>query len=240
MIWLPEVGSTNTWLSQNQARLPDFSVAVARRQSAGRGQRGNSWESEDGKNLTFSMLYRPDARFRPSRQFSISEGVALAVTDALARFGISASVKWPNDIYVADRKIAGILIEHSLLGSSIQYTVIGIGLNVNQALFLSDAPNPVSMVQLAGREFDLQSVLYTLADALRVRLAETATDEGRAGLHRDFHAALWRGDGRLYPFRDAATGQTFQARIDHIEPDGFLCLEPGGRRYAFKEVAFLL
>ncbi|MDE6431375.1 MAG: biotin--[acetyl-CoA-carboxylase] ligase, partial [Duncaniella sp.] len=118
----------------------------ARRQTAGRGQRGNSWESAPGKNITMSILLRPEG-LHPSRQFVISRAVSLAITGVLRRYmpASAVRVKWPNDIYVDDRKICGILIENVISSASIRQSVVGIGINVNQRRFLSDAPNPVSM-----------------------------------------------------------------------------------------------
>ncbi len=239
-IELEEVGSTNTWLAENSAGLRSLTMVEAISQPLGRGQRGNSWESEPGKNLTVSMLYHPSPEMRAAEQFAISEAVALGVVDALADYGIEAKIKWPNDIYVGDRKICGILIEHSLLGTQIQHSICGVGLNVNQMKFWSDAPNPVSMAQLSDRTFDRKEVRERLARNLAKRLQATDTLEGRTGLHQEFLTRLWRGDGHLYPFRDTATGEIFEARIADVEPQGFLLLEPGYRRYAFKEVSFLI
>ena len=113
-------------------------MVTAYRQTAGQGQRGNSWEAEPGKNLTFSILYRP-AGLPPMAQFAMSEAVALAVVDFLGVHGLEAKVKWPNDIYVGDRKICGILIRHSITATCVDYSVIGVGINANQTEFLSDA-----------------------------------------------------------------------------------------------------
>lgn len=240
VITLDEVGSTNTWLGQNASAMADFTIVQSVSQNAGRGQRGNSWESEPGCNITLSMLYRPVPDFKPADQFAISEATALAVADTLKEFGIKAKVKWPNDIYVGDSKISGILIEHSLMGNSITHSVLGIGLNVNQKRFVSDAPNPISMTGVTGQNFDLDNVRDTLAARLTERLATIADPEQRMQLHEEFCRQLWRGDGGMYPFRDTATGEIFSGRIKTVEPRGILCLEPGGRRYAFKEVSFLI
>lgn len=244
MIWLDETPSTNSYLSSlistAENPLPDLTAIAAGKQSAGRGQRGNFWEAEPGKNLTLSVLYYPPETLRPIEQFSISEATALAVADTLADFGIEAMVKWPNDIYVEDRKICGILIEHSLIGLTIRHSILGIGLNVNQTRFISDAPNPVSMMQIIGADtFDIEEVASRLLSHLEKRLSLCATTDNRKILHTDFLKHLWRGDGRYYPFRERATGREFLASIINIEPSGLLLLSNGGR-YAFKEIEFLL
>ena len=115
---LEETLSTNSYASARAAELEDWTVVSARRQTAGRGQRGNGWEAEEGKNLTFSVFFRPE-NFRARDQFALSEAVALAVVETLAGEGIEARVKWPNDIYVGDRKICGILIEHAVMGMNV-------------------------------------------------------------------------------------------------------------------------
>lgn len=240
-ITLPRVQSTNTWLSEHAEGLPSMTVVTTPCQGAGRGQRGNSWESEDGKNLNFSMLWLPD-EFPAVCQFAVSEAVALSVSDTLEGCGITARVKWPNDIYVGDRKISGILIEHSVTGRNITQTVIGVGLNVNQLRFLSDAPNPVSMAMLTGKEFSVDDVCETLAAHIERRLHSTADPASRPQLHAEYMEKLWRGDGRMYQFA-TPDGRRFSAAIAGVASDGMLTLmdDSGAMRtYAFKEVSFIL
>ncbi len=248
-IELEETESTNSWTSRNADRLNSLTLVEARHQTKGRGQRGNRWESEPGKNLTVSLLWKAAGRVRPAEQFAISEAAALAVADCVERYGIrNVKVKWPNDIYAGDKKISGILIEHAVYGSDLRHSVIGIGLNVNQEHFLSDAPNPVSLRQLRGTPLPLEEVRVTLAGNLACRLESLTAfhDELSAGensLHREFKKRLWRGDGNFHDFA-LPDGTRFQARISDIEPAGFLLLEEKQsgriRRFAFKEVSFIL
>ncbi len=241
VIHLSETESTNTYVSANAGRLEPWTIVAARRQTGGRGQRGNSWEAEEGKNLTFSMFMKPEG-FPARDQFALSEAVALAVVDSLACQGIDARVKWPNDIYVGDRKICGILIEHVVTGMDITHTVAGVGLNVNQTEFRSDAPNPVSMANLAGREFDTEELLSDLGAKIRAYCERSFTPEGRSGLHGMFKNNLWRGDGAFHPFSEPDR-ERFEARIADVEPGGMLVLEKKDgscSRYAFKEVVFEL
>lgn len=236
-LWIPHAGSTNTWLKENAGRVDPMTLVAAIEQTAGRGQRGNSWESEPGKNLTFSFCFRP-AGVAPAGQFVVSEAVALAMVDTLARYGIRAVVKWPNDIYVGDMKIAGILIENSIAGTEITRCIAGIGLNVNQKEFLSDAPNPVSMSMLTGVAYSLNEVLESVGEEMEKRLRELSSLDS---LHEEYKSRLWRGMGE-YPYVDTATGERFMARIEEVEKSGHLVLrlsEHGEkRRYAFKEVIF--
>jgi BirA family biotin operon repressor/biotin-[acetyl-CoA-carboxylase] ligase len=243
IISLPQVAPTNTWAKENAASLINGDVVLTHCQTAGRGQRGNSWEAEPGKNLTFSLFLQP-RHIAPANQFQISEAVALGVVAALRQHLASTvapddiKVKWPNDIYVGNKKIAGILIEHSLSGNTINHTVAGIGLNVNQRQFLSPAPNPVSMWQLVGTEFQLADVLQTVITEIQTRIDVADT------LHPDFLAALWRFDGQLHPFATPPPdNKPFRAKIVGVDSSGLLNLElTNGNigKYAFKEVSFIL
>lgn len=239
---LKEVDSTNSYLMREASSLDAPLMVIARSQTAGRGQRGNSWESEPGKNLTFSVLYRPES-FPAVSQFSISEATAFAVVDFLALHGIEAKVKWANDIYVGDKKICGILIQHSLMGPKIGHSVLGIGINVNQTEFLSDAPNPISMKQITGKTYDLDELANQIAACIESRLEKIYSEADRDALHVEFKENLWRGDGKLYPFTDTATGERFEASISDIDPHGPMTLrlsDASIRTYSFKEVAFLI
>ena len=244
---LEETDSTNSYVSVHASEIESNTMVIANHQRAGRGQRGNRWESEPGKNLLFTMLIRPE-RFAPRHQFSISEATALAVCDFLRRQGVEAKVKWPNDVYVGDRKICGILIEHSVTSEAIEHSRIGVGLNINQREFRSDAPNPVSLVQLTGRELDLSSASARLGEYLAARLrqasAYAAKDPSESSLHSEFLKKLYRNDGRLYPYRRREDGKRFAARIAGVDPAGPLLLLEEGKdtpeQFAFKEVEFLL
>lgn len=246
---LPSVPSTNTWLKEHAAEFSHGDMVVTDDQTAGRGQRGNFWEAEPGKNLTFSILLEPSA-IPPARQFVISECVALGVTEVL-RDKLSGyveqdaiRVKWPNDVYVGDNKIGGILIEHTLGQGRIQRTVAGIGLNVNQTIFRSPAPNPVSMAQLAVRsDFPLDEIMHDIAEAVLARL-ETVSRSDRAAdrQHEEYLSVLWRNDGKAYRFMLPDTS-CFAAVIDGVATDGMLTLKlPDGEvhPFAFKEVAFII
>ena len=239
LLWLEKTPSTNTWLKENLGSVAPMTMVCAKDQTAGRGQRGNSWEAQPGKNLTFSFWFRPEG-IRPAEQFVISEAVALAVVAVLSKYGIEAKVKWPNDIYVGDRKICGILIENSILPESISSSIVGIGLNVNQKNFLSDAPNPVSMTMLSGEEFLLEEVASRMGEELE-KFLNMVDDWDR--LHRLYMDRLWRRDG-LYPYRETATGRKFLGSIKNVESSGHLIITDSksgeNRRYAFKEIAFIL
>lgn len=226
-------------------------VVYTDRQTAGRGQRGNSWESEPFKNVTMSILLRPE-NVAPNQQFWLSEISALAVERVLSKYIGNVSIKWPNDVYYKDFKICGMLIEHSLSGGKINYTIPGIGINVNQRVFLSDAPNPISLANVLGHEVPTSEILDGLVDEILTmcdQLPEKATE-----IHREFLSKLYRRDGfheYQSTIRSASTdglsvleeGEHFQARIVNVHPDGMLALmttEGHIHTFAFKEVAFIL
>ena len=237
-----QTASTNTYLSRLAATLPGGTVIYTPSQTAGRGQKGNSWESEDGKNLTFSLLLkRPPVKARD--QFYLSEAASLAVVEALtAEAGEGFTVKWPNDVYWQDKKVCGMLLENSLDGSDITHCIVGIGINVNQERFLSDAPNPVSLINITGREHDLDGLLRQVCSRIEQVVDSLSDEAARRDLHQRYMAALYRNDGEMHPYEDAA-GHRFMASVAGIAPDGTLTLqhEDDTRHdYLFKEVRHII
>lgn len=240
--WVGETGSTNSLLASEAPHLAHGAVVAARIQTSGRGQRGNTWEAEPNRNLTFSMLLRPRT-IMAATQFELSMLVSLGVCDALAAAsGERFSVKWPNDIYHGDRKICGILIENSLDGRRIGRSIAGIGINVNQRVFVSDAPNPVSLANVTGREFDLDSLLTQVCDTVLSLFDSYEDQPDPAALVGRYRSMLWRGSG-FHRWLDTATATVFEAEISDVAADGILTLrkcDGAVRRYAFKEVSAVL
>ena len=241
-IKVSQTASTNTYLSRLAATLPGGTVIYTPSQTAGRGQKGNSWESEEGKNLTFSLLLkRPPVNARD--QFYLSEAAALAVVEALTvEAGDGFTVKWPNDVYWHDKKVCGMLIENSLDGTEIATCVVGIGINVNQKQFLSDAPNPVSLTGISGHEHDLMALLKRVCSRIEELVDSLDDNNARQDLHQRYMAALYRNDGRLHPWEDA-DGHRFMATVADIAPDGTLTLRHGDgttHSYLFKEVRHII
>jgi BirA family biotin operon repressor/biotin-[acetyl-CoA-carboxylase] ligase len=216
--------------------VSDFTVIQADYQTAGKGQRGNSWEAEPGKNLLFSFVFHP-LFMEAHHQFVLSKMVALAMKETLSAYTPGIRVKWPNDIYWNDRKLCGILIENQLDGSHLAQCIVGIGLNVNQKEFHSDAPNPVSLCQIVGHEVDRNEVLNSFMQRVQSYYGNLIHGEAELISTRYFEA-LYRTDA-LYPFSDAQ-GE-FTGRIRRVEEDGHLYIEDARgylRRYTFKEVKY--
>src|SRR5680860_150521 len=158
IIVLKDVESTNNYANQLiLSNAEEGTVVLAQFQKKGRGQQGNQWESQSGKNLLASIILYPKF-LKAGNQFLISKMVSLGLVEYLRHEVRDVSIKWPNDIYIGNKKIAGILIENAIKGRNLFSTVIGVGLNLNQKNFLSDAPNPVSLYQLTGKEYNIKSV----------------------------------------------------------------------------------
>ena len=239
LVNLNETTSTNDFLKhQSIPDGTDILVATAQYQTAGRGQGTNHWESERGKNLLFSILVS-HVMVPVASQFLLSMAGALALKEALCHYAEGFTLKWPNDIYWHDSKISGTLIEASVSGHTLSRCIFGIGLNVNQRKFRSDAPNPVSLCGILGHEVSCRMVLDDVLAEFRKYYAMVV--EGRYDeVTQLYNVSLYRYEG-FHRYRDSE-GE-FMARISHVGLDGrlYLVLSDGEERsYAFKEVAFVL
>lgn len=243
IIRIGECDSTNSWIAHYVRHAPPSAssailVGVADRQTAGRGQGSNSWESEPGKNLTMSLHFRPKA-LKAERQFVVLEGAALSIHEALPTPD-AFTIKWPNDIYWHDKKLSGTLSECAISRGMVAECIVGIGINVNQKTFRSNAPNPISLINITGRGGDREAVMWAIIDGMLKYL-----DLMDRGLYKEIDKAyrerLFRREG-VHRFRDKE-GE-FLATIEDITPFGHLVLRPKPRgalrEYAFKEVEFII
>lgn len=197
IIWFDTLESTNSEARRRFSDLDNLSVIAAVRQSAGRGQGDHTWCSEPGANLTFTVVLKfgPDGGLRPlaaSDSLLITEVITLALRLYLEEKGIEARIKWPNDIWVGDRKICGILIENIFKGSQVQGSMVGIGLNLNQKTFPADLPNPVSLTSLTGDTYNVKEELEKLHGFIAQCAEKTDTDEGRRYLDDIFNKYMFR------------------------------------------------
>lgn len=239
-IFLNEVDSTNNYANQLvlTKAAEEGTVVLARYQNSGKGQKGNSWESEAGKNLLASIILRPTF-LKAADQFYISKIISLSIAEVLQSKTKDITIKWPNDIYAGNRKIAGILIENSVLGQNIETSITGIGLNLNQEVFVSDAPNPVSLKQLTGFNNDIQQFadeLFAVIEKWYGKLHSCKFSE----IDTIYHASLFR----MKKWANySAEGKTFEARIIGTGPFGQLQLEHRDGKiteHFFKEVEFMI
>lgn len=244
IIWLGEVDSTNSEARRHISDIDNLSVVSALSQSQGRGQMGNTWSSAPGENLTFSIVMKPEGlnAIRARDQFVLSEAAALTIVEFLSGHDIQAEIKWPNDIYVGNRKICGMLIENSLRGDTISHSIIGIGLNVNQRNFDINLPNPTSMAILSGIGTDIRKALEEITDTFR-SICETmlASSEGRTRLRSLYLSRLWRLDEE-HSYVETATGKAFTGTIKGVSPTGRLLIETADgslKEFAFKEISYI-
>lgn len=232
----------NDWCNGHPDAVEELTTVCAEYQTAGKGQRGNSWEAADGKNLLFSFVLYP-AFLEAGQQFILSQVISLGIKEALDNLVEGISIKWPNDIYWREKKICGILIENDLQGRYLNRSIAGVGLNVNQEVFHSDAPNPVSLKQITGQDYDRYELLADILTRIHdyyVRLRTENPVRFRPDISVRYAEALFRRDGwHLY----TDSHGTFRARIVCVESDGRFVLEDEEknlRHYLFKEVQYVV
>jgi BirA family biotin operon repressor/biotin-[acetyl-CoA-carboxylase] ligase len=215
-------------------------VIVADEQTGGKGHGNNRWESERGKNLTFSVMFKPDF-IEPSSQFVITQLISLSIWEVLQSIlrKKHVSVKWPNDIYVGDRKISGILIQNFIKGNTIDMSVIGVGLNVSQKLFLSTAPNPTSVILESGMDCPLDNLLEDILETFDQYVKKYNNPALFNKLTKCYLTKLYRfGEQAIY--KDAK--ETFTAAITGVSEYGQLLLTDANgvnRKFGFKEVELI-
>lgn len=237
IIRLKEIDSTNRFLRELKDEQEDeMVVAVADFQTAGKGQGSHTWESEAGKNLLFSIKVHP--RWVPVRQqFLLSMAGAIAIKEALETYVDGITLKWPNDVYWNDKKISGTLIVTSIDSKGIKTCIFGIGINVNQEAFHSDAPNPVSLRQILGHEVDKDELLQKVIEGFR-RYYELLRRADYMDVSGIYHLSLYRRKG-FHRYEDA--DGDFEGAFVEVEDDGHLILHDKQgviRSYSFGEVKF--
>lgn len=237
LILVDEVDSTNNFLRTYRGVEGErMTVALADFQTAGRGQGENVWESERGKNITFSIKSHP-RNLPVARQYVMLEAGALAVRDALADYADDITIKWPNDVYYRDYKISGTLSECSVSSAGIRYCILGMGININQREFVGNAPNPISLYGVRGEETDRMEVLRAVVerfDAYLKMVDEGCYDE----IDSLYKSALYRRKG-FFTYMDE--GGRFEAEYHDILTNGHLVLRRRDgtlSEYAFKEVKY--
>lgn len=190
VIWVESSPSTNAELKSAAANMPDGTVIAAVRQYEGYGQGEHMWHSAPGLNLTFSILrkYSPVRVFPVAEQQLLTMASSLAVLDFLGGYSVEASIKMPNDIYVSSNKICGMMIENGLSGKLMKWSVIGIGLNINEAEFPDDLPNPVSLSMLTGRQYEIKKCLSEFLKHFSIRFDAIWTEPET--LRKDYGKAL--------------------------------------------------
>ncbi len=239
-IILNDVESTNNYANQliMSKEAEEGTVVLAYFQEKGRGQRGNFWESEKGKNVLMSTVLFPNF-LGAEKQFMISKVASLALYDFLIGETRDVSIKWPNDLYVGHKKVAGILIENSVKGHNIYSSVLGVGINLNQEEFLSEAPNPVSLKQITGKNYDVLEVAGKVVEQIFTWYKELKNDNWGYINSMYFDRLFRKNSWRLF----RKEGLEFEAKIIGIHEFGQLILELKNgsiSEYMFKEVEYVI
>lgn len=237
---ISSVVSTNTYFSNllKESEYPEGSIVSALFQSKGKGLGQNTWESEKGKNLIFSLVLYPE--FLPlEKNFLLSKAVSLGIANYLQAKTNHIKIKWPNDIYYQNNKLAGILIENSIKGSNIKSSIIGIGLNLNQTNFISDAPNPISLSQITKKTYSPDQEIVKLRNNIRFfydKLKVGKFDE----INSEYIKCLFRFN-EIHSFK--SEGQIFSAKITGVNEFGHLQVlteTQEKKEFEFKEIEFIL
>jgi BirA family biotin operon repressor/biotin-[acetyl-CoA-carboxylase] ligase len=232
---LPSTNSYAVKLLKND-KVEEGAIIYTNYQSEGKGHAGNTWESEEGKNLLFSLILYPTF-LKPSDQFIISKIISLGICDFLRPFTSKVSIKWPNDIYVNNDKIAGILIEGAIIRDEIEYIIAGIGLNINQKVFMNGAPNPVSLSMVTGTDYNTEECLKQLVTHIDKRY-QAFLQKKRREIDGEYLDNLYRF-GKWCEFSDS--NGIYEGKIIGLDRNGRLRIEDHRGRtyeYGFKEVNF--
>jgi BirA family biotin operon repressor/biotin-[acetyl-CoA-carboxylase] ligase len=234
------VDSTNNYAKNllSTGRPPEGTAVLAHTQESGRGQMGNTWASEPGKNLTVSYVFYPSF-LEAAKQFYLNMAVALAVKDCCELLlEDEVKIKWPNDIYHHDKKIAGILIENSISGNNLTSSVVGVGLNINQTSFPESLPNPSSLHLITGKEFVVAEVLNHLSHFLEKYYLQLRQQHFNF-LDKAYTVALYRYQ-QTHEFRHG--DKLLRGEVNGVTKEGKLILYSNGKehRFAFKEVEYVI
>mgnify|MGYP003564912453 CR=1 FL=1 len=238
LIELDIVDSTNEYLKKliKENDVEEGTVILADFQTKGKGQKDGYWESEKGKNLTFSIILYPTF-LDVQKQFYLSMGISLGIIEFLSHLSVKSCIKWPNDIYVNKNKVAGILIENSIKKNLIAHSIIGIGINLNQSEFKSDAPNPSSLYLELNKTYDTGEAYKILISYLNkwINLLYNA----------NFKKIRTRYKKNLYLINKKTSFTDikgkFEGKIIDVEESGTIIIKTDSRKirkYNFKEVTF--
>lgn len=241
IIYLPSCQSTNDIAAEKiqQGNAVDGMLIITSQQTAGRGQRGNTWETEPDQNLTFSLILQPSFLLA-HEQFQLNMAVSMGILDFLTEYSISKlAIKWPNDIYCQDKKMGGILIENFLKGNRIAHSIVGIGLNINQESF--ELPKAISLSQLTEKRYQLPILLEVLASKIEARYL-SLRNKGANHLKRDYLNQLyWYQEEHTFQDLQTETKECFKGQILGVNAHGQLVVERDQKlaAFSFQEIRFV-
>lgn len=238
-IKLEHIGSTNFYSQDllSSGKVMETTVVYTMSQAKGRGMGKNIWLSEDNKNLLCSLIVFPE--LKAESHFSLSMIVSLAICEYLILKGVEAKIKWPNDIWVQNKKLAGILIENSIMGDRIKSSVIGVGLNLNQTKFSSEIPNPVSLTQLTNISYDIDNEIVTISNLICNAISDLSKSDFLS-IRKNYLTKIYRFN-ELSEFK--SNDRIFKGTIISVNQTGHLVVkESAGNisEFYFKEIEFVL
>lgn len=239
ILYFDSLASTNVTAAQmlTEQKPEEGTVIMAGFQTAGKGQKGNSWESAEDMNLLFSVILYPSS-LQADEQFLLSMAISLGICDFLENHLPRPDIKWPNDIYAGGKKIAGILIENSILGGMIEYSVAGTGININQKKFSPGISGAVSLGTITGKEYDTGSLFRQVLHFLDLRYKQLLYGD-RDAIREEYFSNLYRaGEWHNY----SSDGVVFRGAIRGVSPSGILTVEKEGNEYcefSFREIQYL-
>ncbi len=239
IIKVDECLSTNSFIQQKKqnGELNDKTAIMTDFQSSGRGQGQNAWHSEAEKNFLVSVFRK--TKLNAENHFMLTIMASLSIINTLKVFGVSSQIKWPNDIYVGDKKIAGILIENSLMKDLISDTIIGVGLNINQLLFPESIPNPISIAQIIRKEIDIKNILSSFIEEFDALFSKSENGEGEELFHKYTEQLYRLKEWKIFEYK----GHKFTGQIRGVMPDGRLIIEAESgqlKRFLFGEVKYII
>ncbi len=241
LVTIKQVDSTNSFLKNllsNSTPVPEGTVIMADEQYAGRGQQQNTWHSEPGKNLTFSLLLKPHF-LSPSQQFDLNRATSLGVYDALhPLLGDQLKIKWPNDIYYGDQKLGGMLIENTIQGDKLKDSIVGIGININQENFPEGASNATSVKQILQKDYELTLILSEICKHIEVYYLKLRAGQTEFVRNAYLSRLYWLNEERGFE----SDNGVFNGIVKNVLPGGLLIIEDtNGRQLEFnlKELKFL-
>jgi BirA family biotin operon repressor/biotin-[acetyl-CoA-carboxylase] ligase len=238
LIELDITDSTNEYSKKliKKGPVEEGTVILADFQTKGKGQKDGYWESEKGKNLTFSIILYPNF-LDIQKQFYLSMSISIGIVEFLSHLSVKSKIKWPNDICINNKKVAGILIENSIKRNIISSSIIGIGINVNQTEFKSSAPNPTSLYLELNKTFDIKNTYHLLISYLNrwIKLLHNS--------HYKKIKSIYKKNLFLINKKACFTdiNGKFDGRIIDVEESGILLIKTDSkkvRKYNFKEVSF--
>ena len=240
IIQIKEIDSTNNYLSKklSASKIAEGTIVSALYQNAGKGHGTNQWESEKGKNILCSIILYPD--FLPvDKNFLLSKVISLGIANYALTKSNFIKIKWPNDIYFKDFKISGILIENAIKGSKISQSIVGIGLNINQKIFTSDAPNPISLTQITNKTYSIIQEIVKLRNNIQFFYHKLKAQKYEE-IDQEYLKCLYHFN-ELHSYK--SDGEIFKAKITGVNEFGHLQVltdKKEMKEFDFKEIEFII